>query len=77
LFVDELEECVHTHTDNYGNKRVQNTYFQYVWPRVPDGVTRFTFTIKGRYDAYLALSSSDSPTNDVKGKDGTPKIGNK
>ncbi|XP_072025650.1 adhesion G protein-coupled receptor L3-like [Amphiura filiformis] len=62
-------------TNSYGQALVQNTNFQYPWPQLPAGTTRFTMFIKGNNDAYITLSPrncgiTDDERNDV----GIPKI---
>lgn len=69
-------ECLHHHTDNYGKRRVQNSLFNYVFPQVPDGTNRFTVSVKGSRDVYIALSPSEGELpDDEAGEVGSPKIG--
>ncbi len=41
-----------THTPNKYN-------YQYVWPKIPTGVTSFTFKVRARNDAHVCLSSTN------------------
>ena len=52
-----------------------NTNFAFVWPRVPQNIKRFSFSLQAYYYAYLILSPNNKPFDDDS-SNGIPKIGN-
>ncbi|XP_072017122.1 uncharacterized protein [Amphiura filiformis] len=76
--LDRTTYCVQCHTystNNYGSNSVQNTNFEYPWPQLPAGTTRFTVFIQGNMDAYIILSPANNGTSDDNPSDvGIPKI---
>ena len=58
----------------YNTVLVTDAIFDFVWPPVPAGIKRFTFTLQGTdgylRDAYMMLSPTDQPP-----PVGIPKIG--
>ncbi|XP_072017121.1 uncharacterized protein [Amphiura filiformis] len=68
-------QCHTYSTNNYGSNRVQNTNFEYPWPQLPAGTTRFTVFIQGNMDAYIILSPANNGMSDDNPNDvGIPKI---
>ena len=64
--------CSGYHTPDYGSVRVQNNHFHFPWPRIPNGVTRITFTVtNANRDVYIILS----PSTEINDADSIPKIG--
>ena len=64
--------CSTYRTPDYGSVRVQNNHFHFPWPRIPNGVTRITFTVtNANRDVFIILSNSTA-INDA---DSIPKIG--
>ena len=75
LFVLLTGNCHSHHTGNYGSKRIQNTNFEFVWPKLPTGTTQFNIFIRGQNDILFILSPSETGiTDDDPGDTGIIKI---
>ncbi|XP_072049184.1 uncharacterized protein [Amphiura filiformis] len=73
--VSSSGQCHTYRTNDFGSRRVQNTDFQYPWPQLAAGTTRFTVFIQGNKDAYITLSPRNGGiSDDNSGDTGIPKI---
>ncbi|XP_072044051.1 uncharacterized protein [Amphiura filiformis] len=66
---ETTETCIKHDVLSYGSRRVQNSDFQYPFPQLPAGTERFTFSVKGRNDAYIILSPTNSGLSNDRDKD--------
>ena len=76
-FCITLGSCTEYYTPNDVRAKVQNSDFHNLWPSVPEGTSRFTVSIRGKNDLYIALFQNEEVPDDEEGDTGTPKIGMK
>ncbi|XP_072018585.1 uncharacterized protein [Amphiura filiformis] len=71
--VNDVCKMHHTHSYTHSG-RVRNTDFAFVFNEVSAGASSYTISIKGTEFAYLILSPTNNPADDVAGEVGIPKI---
>ncbi|XP_072023584.1 uncharacterized protein [Amphiura filiformis] len=67
--------CTDHHTESYAHAgRVRNSDFAFAFKEVSAGASSYTISIKGTGFAYIILSPTNAPVDDVAGDLGIPKI---